>query len=624
MALKSEITTANGSKVTVVRAQEGDTPARLKQELALPVLDAVVVLAGGASALDPAVKPRLTQLIGRGLLRALGEFKSLCVLRAGDDSVADLVGACARDALHQPLMLGVAPAGKVGGGEGAMPALVPSLSHLVVAPGAQWGDEGRARIDLAQSVLDGRHTMLLLIGGETRDLDEVLQAVRRRWPVVLVKGSGGAADALARQKEVGTAEGDDPVVAEILADGQLTQIDLASDIAVAVEAIAREVERACAGLGVLRQVWQRFASIDAAAIREQKWFFRIQVFILLLGVFGAVIVASQGVLPEVGSAPAGLGAALASAGDAASAPASAAVVASSSSAASGLEVVLRVCLLLQPIVLSVFIAIAVRFNFGKRWVLLRTAAEGIKREIYLFRLHAEGYASDDRREKALALAVENITRRLLRTEVNTSSLPQPAGDIPPRNTIHPGDDGLSLLTTDQYVRLRLQDQLQFYRRKTVTLEVSWRRINIAMIALGGVGTLIGVVGGGYVIWITVTTTLSAALASYMSLRQVENTLIGYNQTATDLENIHAWWMALETVEQQDPVNIKLLADNSEAVIGNEVERWNQKMSDSLEQLRKESEARAKAGKPPAPPPQPPAEGDEAAQGGDGSEGGDRK
>lgn len=612
MAVKSEITTADGSKVTVVRAQEGDTSAQLKQELALSVLDAVVVLAGGAPVLDPAVKPRLTQLLGRGLLRALGEFKALCVLRAGDDSIADLLGACARDALHRPLLLGVAPAGKVGGGEGAMPALVPSLSHLVVAPGAQWGDEGRARIDLAQSVLDGRHTMLLLIGGETRDLDEVLQAVRRRWPVVLVKGSGGAADDLARQKEAGKAEGDDPVVAEILADGQLTQIDLASDIAVAVEAIAREVERACAGLGVLRQVWQRFASIDAAAIREQKWFFRIQVFILLLGVFGAVIVASQGVLPDVGQAPAGLGASLSSTSAAASAAAPAAAAQSST-----FEVVLRICLLLQPIVLSVFIAIAVRFNFGKRWVLLRTAAEGIKREIYLFRLHAEGYASDDRREKALALAVENITRRLLRTEVNTSSLPQPAGDIPPRNTIHISDDGMSLLTTDQYVRLRLQDQLQFYRRKTVMLEASWRRINIAMIALGGVGTLIGVVGGGYVIWITVTTTLSAALASYMSLRQVENTLIGYNQTATDLENIHAWWMALETLEQQDPVNIKLLADNSEAVIGNEVERWNQKMSDSLEQMRKESEDRAKANKPPAPPP--PAEGDAAAEGGEGTD-----
>lgn len=609
MAVKSEITTADGSKVTVVRAQEGDTSAQLKQELALTVLDAVVVLAGGAPVLDPAVKPRLTQLLGRGLLRALGEFKALCVLRAGDDSIADLLGACARDALHRPLMLGVAPAGKVGGGEGAMPALAPSLSHLVVAPGAQWGDEGRARIDLAQSVLDGRHTMLLLIGGETRDLDEVLQAVRRRWPVVLVKGSGGAADDLARQKEAGKAEGDDPVVAEILADGQLTQINLGSDIAVAVEAIAREVERACAGLGVLRQVWQRFASIDKAAIREQKWFFRIQVFILLLGVFGAVIVASQGVLPDVGQAPAGLGASLSSASGAASAAAPAAAAQSST-----FEVVLRICLLLQPIVLSVFIAIAVRFNFGKRWVLLRTAAEGIKREIYLFRLHAEGYASDDKREKALAQAVENITRRLLRTEVNTSSLPQDVGDIPPKNTIHPNDDGLSLLTTDQYVRLRLHDQLRFYRRKTEVLEKSWLRINIAMIALGGVGTLIGVVGGGFVIWITVTTTLSAALASYMGMRQIENTLIGYNQTATDLENIHAWWMALETSEQQDPVNIKLLADNSEAVIGSEVERWNQKMSDSLEQMRKESEDRAKANKPPAP-----AEGEAA-----GGEGADQK
>jgi hypothetical protein len=250
--------------------------------------------------------------------------------------------------------------------------------------------------------------------------------------------------------------------------------------------------------------------------------------------------------------------------------------------------VLGLLLIVVPILLSVVVAGANRFGYGKRWVLLRAAAEGIKREIYLYRLHAQGYAADDKREKQLKSAVEDVTRRLARTEVNTLALAPYAGPIPPKNSTASNDDGLSLLSTDQYVRLRLQNQLAFYRRKSVGLEKTMKWVQYAVLAVGGVGTLCGALGGTWVIAIATTTTVASALASFLTFKQVETTLMSFNQTATDLENIEAWWLSLEPDEQKDAANVEQLGKFTERILETEVGGWSQRMSDALEKLREAS------------------------------------
>jgi hypothetical protein len=246
---------------------------------------------------------------------------------------------------------------------------------------------------------------------------------------------------------------------------------------------------------------------------------------------------------------------------------------------------MRWLLIVVPIVLSVVVAGVNRFSYGKRWVLLRAAAEGIKREIYLYRLHAEGYTVDGKREKQLKTAVEDVTRRLARTEVNTLALAPYIGPIPPVNSTAANDDGMSLLSTDQYVRLRLQDQLAFYRRKSVGLENTMKWVQYLVLVVGGFGTLFGALGGLWVIAIAITTTVASALASYLTFRQVETSLMSFNQTATDLENIEAWWLSLDANEQKDKANIEQLGRFTERILETEVGGWSQRMSDALEKLR---------------------------------------
>ena len=584
MATTSDINAGNGQQPgpVLVLAQAGDTAQALAERLAIGgSAGPVIVLAGDQFDAEPPRQARLIQLVGRGLLRAAKEAGALCIVRGSAGGLASLVGRAVAEMNHAPLLLGVAPAARLrlpespadapseaaDAADDPLEAPAPGLSHLLLTPGADWGSELRLKAELAQTLAAGKPVLMVLIGGGATANAEVLQAVRRRWPVLLVKGSGGAADDLVRQWVARAADDDDPAVAEILADGQLTCITLGERVAETVETLARQVLRQSGGESVLRQAWRRFAAIDAAAIRQQSDFMRSQWRILALGVLAVALAIVQTLLtgaakPDPISAAGWLG-----------------------QGRWALEGLLGLVLIVVPISTSVLIAASNRFMPGKRWVLLRSAAEQIKREIYRYRLSAVGYDVDDTREKKLSAAVEDITRRLARTEANTTALPIYTGPIPPENAASPRDDGLSPLSTDQYVRLRLEDQLSFYRRKSVGLETQLSRLHWWVLGAGAAGTLLAAIGGSAVIWITLSTTLAGAFMTYLGYRQVETTLVGHNQTATDLDNILSWWTALEPDEQANRANIEALALHTEQVLADELAGWSQRMTDALEKLR---------------------------------------
>lgn len=580
MAIKSDILADDGRSIRGVQTEPADKPEALAAALGIAGASAVVVMAGGDDEADELLRPRLVQLVGRGLVRAARDANALCIARGGAGGVASLVGRAVADIDNPPPLLGVAPAlqlrlpGQPIEVNDPRQPLTPGLSHLLLTPGAEWGAELRIKIDVAQALAAGKPVMMVVIGGGAGTAAEVLQAVRRRWAVLLVKRSGGAADDLARQWEAREADHDDPVVAEILADGNLTCITLGEKVGDAVETLARQVLRQSGGESVLRQAWRRFAAIDSAAVRQQTDFMDAQWRILALGVLAVFLAIVHLLLKDAGvqGAP--------------GTPGTAGVPGSADLGAAGLLYkALGYILIALPIGTSVLIAATNRFKPGKRWVLLRSAAESIKREIYRYRLRSDAYGSDATREKNLSKAIEDITRRLARTEANTTALPVYSGPIPPPNAASARDDGLSFLGTDQYVRMRLEDQLAFYRRKTVTLEAQLQRLQYAVLGAGAAGTLLAALGDSWVIWITLTTALGAAFMSFLSYRQVETTLVGYNQTATDLDNLLSWWTSLQPEEQSLRDNVEALASHTEQVLSDELAGWTQRMTDALEKLR---------------------------------------
>jgi hypothetical protein len=329
--------------------------------------------------------------------------------------------------------------------------------------------------------------------------------------------------------------------------------------------LARRIGRELGGESTLRQAWLRFGALDLAAVGQQKFFRQMQGAILAvsIGVTAAVVlhqtVADRCQIPLLGQkfdcgAP------------------------------------LHYLVIIAPIVLSVLIGWTNRFHHGNRWVLTRQAAEAIKREIFQFRTGAGPYRDEATREKDLAKAIEDVTRRLARSEANTMALPIYSGPIPPQYATGEGDDGMSPLPPDRYIEMRLEDQLKFFRKKAVGLDTLLERLQWGILGVGGLGTLLAAIG--FDLWVALTTAIAGALATYLSYRGVESTLTNYNQTAIDLENIKGWWTALLPGEQGDPLNVDALVENTEKVLSTELSGWTQRMQDSLANLRKDQEKEA--------------------------------
>jgi len=576
----------DGHTLKLLHTRPGDAPADWVRDLALGSPVAVVVLAGGDDALPETLRPRITQLVARGLLRTLnhladqatGSAGACCVVRACGPGLPTLLGQAAADSGGAVTVLGVAPAGVLAlpgvaadAGSATEPA-VAGLSHLLATSGAAWGDELAAKFNLAQALATaGPQTgtraaqatpaapqpLLLVIGGGAGAVAEVQLAVRRGWPVLLVEGSGGTADALAQQLAQGQADGDDPVVAEILADGRFTRITLGEHAAAAVESLAHAVQRECACESLLRLAWQRFAALDRAAGQQQKDFTAVQGWILVLGVVAVFL----SVLHAVASAKAW----------------------------DGLVSGLRYALIVVPICVTTLIVAANRYSPGKRWVLLRAAAEALKREIYRYRVRPRQAVVDGAREKALQLAMEDITRRLALTEVNSMGMPPYTGPLPPPGAVAPGDDGLRLLGADRYVQLRLGDQLSFYANRTARLARQSGGWQLGAIVVGALGTLLAALGDDWVAWVALTSAAAGALLAYVGYKQFDTTLTGYNQTATDLQNLQAWWTALLPDEQALPENVDKLVTTTEKVLATEQDGWAQNMTNALAALRSQQD-----------------------------------
>lgn len=506
---------------------------------------------------------RLAGLLRRGLVRAAEAAGAVLVDGGTQAGVMALLGEAVAARGHPVPLIGVAPAGRVtypGGpepaeAEGAAP-LDPNHSHFLLAPSDDWGGETDWMFALAEALSEGAPVVTVLVNGGDIAREEVWQSVRRGWPVVVLAGTGRLADRLAFALTAGSAE---PELADILAEGDLRVMDLEAEAP--ERALRRLLLRLLHPDAVLEGAWRRFGLFDENAKRRQREFERRQRWILGLGVAATLLALGQTQLRQSGLTQAGV----------------------------GLDQALHYGVLAVPIVLTVLIAAANRFRAGNRWILLRAAAEALKGEIYTYRARAGAYAAigEDglRPQERLAKRVEDLGRQLLQTEVNLAGLAPYEGPIPPRMYGAAGeDDGLTPLTPERYLQVRLGDQRAFYEGRTRRLERQLRHLNWLIYAVGGLGTFLAAVG--LELWVALTTTLAGAFATLLEYRQVEATLVRYNQTAGDLAAIEAWWVALGADGQRLPANRDRLVAQTEKVCMAELTGWVQDMSDALADLRR--------------------------------------
>jgi hypothetical protein len=588
----------DGRRALLVRAHAAESPSALLVKLGLTPHGrrSVIVVCGGA---DDLREPQLT--VARNVLgpavRAAAARVDVAVVDGGTTAgVMGLIGAergQGGDAL--PVLVGVAPAGQVSypgaPGDGRTP-LEPHHSHFVLAESSEWGGETGLLVAVAEQLAGGAPIAMVLAGGGRVARREALAAVTCHWPLFVIEGTGGCADEIAalwrrhrepRRRSAAAwlppawrhaaprpvAEIDDPQLRLIVTDGDVRRVAGAD-----VRGLARSLAWVARDAPALKDAWVLFATYDRLAGLLRTSFSRFQGSILLLGLLATLLALID---HETGGSA------------------------------------LRWVVVGTPIVVSVLIALTNHRASGKRWVLLRAAAEAIKSEIYRYRTATGAYAIDPGtgeagRRRQLLRQLDEINERLFQSEASSGPLSPYDGPLPPAMYgAEADDDGLSPIDAERYVTVRVSDQLTYYRGRIRELDRRRAALQLITFTAGGAGALLAAVG--LEIWIGLSTALSGAALAHLTYLQVDNTIIAYNQSASRLASLEREFRAGDA-GQESAATFDELVMRGEAVLTTELGGWVKQMTDAMRKLQEQQSKTA------APEAKQPAAGEQAPLPGD--------
>ena len=590
--MSQEIVFPNNNRAKLAAASPGSPITSLIESLGISPPKNLILLIGGADKLDEKLTSRLTQLFSRGIARAAADAEALIIDGGTQAGVMQIMGQSIADRGRKSSLLGVAPAGKVTypgsppvAGNDSAP-LDPNHSHFVLVDGNEWGSETETLFELAAAF--NVPVLAILVNGGAIAKDELLQSVRRNWPVIVIEGSGRLADEVAELKKE-ASQIEDPVLAEIVEEGDLRVFPITG----ALEDFERMLFSQSPNIKLLNDAWQRFATYDANGGRLQKAFKNIQFWILALGLIAVFLAVfeKQGLELVRRQQVKRLGTQLnGEARVSLSLLKVPSLIKGSRTHWTWLGW-LRYPIIVIPIVTAILLAYYNKFRPANKWILLRGSAEAIKREIYRYRSRTGDYGKDrlttNSRDDVFNERLEPVSRRLMQTEVNHGALKPYDGPLPPKEVAQKNDDGFSFLTPERYIELRLEDQLNYYSNKTPKLETQIKQMQVAILVAGGVGTLLAAVGAE--LWVALTTALATALTTSIASRQLDETLVRYNQSAADLANVRDWWTKLSPASKRNPKNIDQLVEVTEKVLETELSGWVQRMENALAQLKAEEE-----------------------------------
>ncbi|MDX2217103.1 MAG: DUF4231 domain-containing protein [Oculatellaceae cyanobacterium bins.114] len=247
---------------------------------------------------------------------------------------------------------------------------------------------------------------------------------------------------------------------------------------------------------------------------------------------------------------------------------------------------LHVFVVLVPILSTALIAYSLRFNMGANWIALRSSAEALKKEIYLYRMRVGEYSptalGTETRDVHLAKKAKIINKRLMETQVNQTGLEAYKGKLPPQYSTAEGDDGFSDMTAEQYLLWRIEDQFTYYQRKSVKFTTELQRFQLVIILLGGLGTALAAFN--LEIWVAISGALATAFATFLEFKGVETTIVACNTAAADLYDVRTWWRALSDDSKASSANIETLVQSAEAIVQSENAGWVQEMRDALAEI----------------------------------------
>ncbi|WP_407068251.1 hypothetical protein [Lapillicoccus sp.] len=184
----------------------------------------VLVLVGGAGGMDDDDVQRLSAVLRIAVVPIIEMLHAAAIDGGTDSGVMRAMGRARAEAGASFPLIGVAAAGTVS--FAAVPPadrarLDPHHTHVLLVPGSLWGDESPWIAAVADVVAQDHPSVTLLANGGDVSSADVERSLQRRRPVIVLSGTGRAADAIGEAAATGQA-GDMRVQA--IAGSPLTRI----------------------------------------------------------------------------------------------------------------------------------------------------------------------------------------------------------------------------------------------------------------------------------------------------------------------------------------------------------------------------------------------------------------
>lgn len=205
----------------------------------------------------------------------------------------------------------------------------------------------------------------------------------------------------------------------------------------------------------------------------------------------------------------------------------------------------------------------------RKWLHSRALAESAKAESLLFRLGVARYDEGDAVEKLLATIesqqklASGITHDVISEKAKSERLP------------------VGPLSVADYVKDRVDDQIGFYDERTTRYMGNLKLSRILTLALGCVSVLLSVVALGNVGTqvIPLTSTLMAALASYVVAAQYGYLITSYQATGDRLRQLKTEWSLSKDPQSFEAIN--QLVRGCENAMSTENAAWLAKLSEKV-------------------------------------------
>jgi hypothetical protein len=544
----------DGKQFILITAGPAANDMQLAEASGIKGKPAGILLFGGADTLEQQLSSNIAGLFANSLLPAATTAKAFILDGGTASGVMALIGQTSADQGFDQPLVGISPEQLVSYPEKTGTGLIPLELHhshqVVVISINKWDAATETIFKLARA--SQADLLVVVVGGGSVTATEVLQAVQQQLPILVISGSGGFADQLTEAHSK-TQLPADQGLQTILKDGDLYFCNLNDPAAVTRGTIGRFLGREA----ILNNAWQTFADYDQNAGEQQSIHKFFQRSIILLG----LLVAALGIVFQVFFTPPKV-------------------------PDDCLKHFLQVLLIILPVLLTILIAGANKFKNGLKWIFYRAGAEAIKREIYNFRTHTGAYRHGG--SILLAQRLSSIRQKIMHTDINSTHTKPYQGTLPPPSAANDGkDDGFSRLDPTRYIVHRLQNQLNFYDGKVAGMNTKLTIYNWGIYIVTGMGTLLAVWDAQ--VWVALTTSVVAAIGTWLGHQQWDNTRSKYNQGIADLSDIREWWETMLPADQQLTENTDKLVARTEQTLQAEYDGWARQMQQTLTEMAKQQE-----------------------------------